>query len=207
MAKSMSQRTEAEVAIQERCARLKDSLSERRRRLFAASEALAFGFGGVAAVSRATGMSSATLRNGLQERQALAAGRLPPLATTRSRRAGGGRKTATDKAPTLLTDLQELVESTTRGDPACRLLWTARSLRHLALALQPRGHDVKKNTVARLLKHLGYRLQGNKKCLEGAHHPDRHAQFEHIHEMVRAQLQAHDPAIAVDTKKKEVVGA
>lgn len=206
MAKNMSQRKAAEVAIQERFARLNDSLSERSRRLFAASEALAFGFGGVAAVSRATGMSSATIRKGIQESQAIESGRLEPLATTRSRRAGGGRKKATDKDPTLLTDLTELVESTTRGDPECSLLWTARSLRNLALALQQRGHDVKKNTVACLLKHLGYSLQGNKKCLEGAQHPDRNAQFEHINEMVRAQLQANAPAISVDTKKKEVVG-
>ncbi len=152
-------------------------------------------------------MSSATIRKGIQESQAIESGRLEPLATTRSRRAGGGRKKATDKDPTLLTDLQELVESTTRGDPECRLLWTARSLRNLALALKQQGHDVKKNTVARLLKQLGYSLQGNKKCLEGAQHPDRNAQFEHINEMVRAQLQANDPAISVDTKKKEVVGS
>src|SRR5499427_4730819 len=207
MAKNMSQRKAAEVAIQERFARLNDSLTERSRRLFAASEALAFGFGGVAAVTRATGMSSATIRKGIQESRAIESGRLEPLATTRSRRAGGGRKKATDKDPTLLTDLKELVESTTRGDPECSLLWTARSLRNLALALQQRGHDVRKNTVARLLKHLGYSLQGNKKCLEGAQHPDRNAQFEHINEMVRAQLQANDPAISVDTKKKEVVGS
>ena len=207
MAKNMSQRKAAEVAIQERFARLNDSLTERSRRLFAASEALAFGFGGVAAVTRATGMSSATIRKGIQESQAIDAGRLAPLAITRSRRAGGGRKKATDKDPTLLTDLQELVESTTRGDPECSLLWTARSLRNLALALQQRGHDVRKNTVARLLKHLGYSLQGHKKCLEGAQHPDRNAQFEHINEIVRAQLQANDPAISVDTKKKEVVGS
>jgi DDE family transposase len=155
MAKSMSQRQEAEVAIQERFARLNDSLSERGRRLFAASEAMAFGFGGVAAVSRATGTSSATIRKGIQESQAIDSGRLAPLAITRSRRAGGGRKKATDKDPTLLTDLKELVESTTRGDPECSLLWTARSLRNLALALQQRGHDVRKNTVARLLKQLG----------------------------------------------------
>jgi hypothetical protein len=116
---------------------------------------MAFGFGGVAAVARATGMSSATIRQGIQESQAIESGRLEPLATTRSRRAGGGRKKAIDKDPTLLTDLKELVESTTRGDPECSVLWTARSLRNLALALKQRGHDVKKNTVARLLKQLG----------------------------------------------------
>lgn len=206
MTKSMSQRKVAEAAIRERFVRLNDTLSERSRRLFAASEAMAYGFGGVAAVSRATGMSSATIRKGIKESKSIESGTLEPLAKTRSRRAGGGRKKATDKAPTLLSDLQELVESTTRGDPESSLLWTARSLRNLAVALKERGHDIKKNTVARLLKHLGYSLQGNKKCLEGAQHPDRNAQFEHINERVRAQLEANEPAISVDTKKKELVG-
>ena len=100
--------------------------------------------------------------------------------------------------------IKELVEATTRGDPESSLLWTARSLRNLAQALTHRGHVVKKNTVARLLKQLGYSLQGNKKCLEGAQHPDRNAQFEHINERVRAQLAATNPAISVDTKKKEL---
>jgi Rhodopirellula transposase DDE domain len=207
MAKSMSQRQEAEAEIAQRYARIKDSLSERSRRLFAASEALAFGFGGVAAVSRATGMSSTTVHKGIQESQAIESGTLQALPTTRSRGAGGGRKKATEKDPTLLSDLRDLVEATTRGDPESRLLWTARSLRNLAQALNEGGHEVKKNTVARLLKQLGYSLQGNKKCLEGAQHPDRNAQFEHINERVRAQLQANNPAISVDTKKKEVVGA
>src|SRR5205814_1486172 len=109
--------------------------------------------------------------------------------------------------PTLLTDLKALVESTTRGDPEGSLLWTARSLRHRVLALTQRGHDVKKNTVARWRKPLGYSLQGNKQCLEGAQHPARNAQCEHINAMVRAQRQANEPAISVDTQKKEVVGS
>jgi transposase len=207
MTKSMNQRKEAEAAIRKRFVRLNDTLSERSRRLFAASEAMAYGFGGVAAVSRATGMSSATIRKGIKESKSIESGTLEPLAKARSRRAGGGRKKATDKDPTLLSDLQELVESTTRGDPESSLLWTARSLRNLAIALKQRGHEIKKNTVARLLKHLGYSLQGNKKCLEGAQHPDRNAQFEHINERVRAQLEANEPAISVDTKKKELVGS
>jgi len=122
MTKSMSQRKEAEAAIRERFVRLNDTLSERSRRLFAASEAMAYGFGGVAAVSRATGMSSATIRKGIKESKSIESGTLEPLAKARSRRAGGGRKKATDKDPTLLSDLQELVESTTRGDPESRRL-------------------------------------------------------------------------------------
>lgn len=206
MTKSMSERQAAEREIGERYRRIKDSLTERSRRLFAASEAAAFGWGGVSAVSRATGMSTATIHKGLKEIEAIEAGDQEPLAKERSRRAGGGRKTLTQKAPRLLDDLKELVESTTRGDPESPLLWTARSLRNVAEALSDRGHAIKKNTVARLLKQLGYSLQGNQKRLEGAQHPDHNAQFEHINERVRAQLQQGAPAISVDTKKKELVG-
>jgi transposase len=207
MTKSMSQRIEAAAEIRERYRRIKDTLTERSRRLFAASEAMAFGYGGVAAVSRATGMSSVTIRKGLKESQAIESGTLEPLTKERSRRPGGGRKKHTDKDPTLLSDLKELVEAATRGDPDSPVLWTARSLRTLARALNARGHQVKKNAIARLLKHLGYSLQGNKKRLEGAQHPDRNAQFEHINEMVRRQLEDKEPAISVDTKKKEWVGS
>lgn len=206
MTKSMSERKVAEAEIGERYRRLKDALTERSKRLFAASEALAFGYGGISAVSRATGMATATVRKGLQESEAIESGVLEPLAKERSRRPGGGRKKATERAPTLLSDLKALVEAATRGDPESPLLWTARSLRNLAEALNERGHQVKKNAIARLLKQLGYSLQGNKKRLEGAQHPDRHAQFEHINERVRQQLQAQGPAISVDTKKKELVG-
>src|SRR5262245_13133228 len=145
MSKSMSQRKEAEAEIRERYRRLKGTLTERSKRLFAASEALAFGYGGVSAVSRATGMSTATVRTGLKESQAIETGTLEPLAKERSRRPGGGRKKATDKDPTLLSDLKELVEAATRGDPESPLLWTARSLRNLARALTDRGHQVKRN--------------------------------------------------------------
>jgi len=207
MTKSISERQEAEAAIQERFTRLNDALSERSRRLFVASEALAFGSGGIQAVSRATGVSRDTLSKGIKEIRAIESGARAPLDKARSRRAGGGRKKSTDKDPTLLNDLKVLVEATTRGDPECSLLWTARSLRNLVLALNEQGHQVQKNVVARLLKQLGYSLQGNKKCLEGAQHPDRNAQFEHINERVRLQLAANEPAISVDTKKKELIGS
>ena len=189
----MSQRKEAEAEIGERYRRIKDNLTERSRRLFAASEALAFGYGGVIAVSRATGMSTATVYKGIRESRALEAGTLEPLAQERSRRPGGGRKKATDKDPTLLSDLKELVEAATRGDPESPLLWTARSLRNLAEALNESGHQVKKNAIARLLKQLGYSLQGNQKRLEGAQHPDRNAQFEHINERVAVTFKTARP--------------
>lgn len=208
MTKTLAQRKEAEAAIGERYRVLSDTdvLTERSRRLFAASEALAFGYGGVAAVARATGLSVNTVRQGIAESQELEAGTRPPLLPGRSRRPGGGRKKLTELYPDLLPTLKEIVESTTRGDPESPLLWTARSLRNLVVELDKRGFKVKKGAVAQLLKDLGYSLQGNKKRLEGAQHPDRNAQFEHINEQVRRQLEAGAPAISVDTKKKELVG-
>jgi len=162
MTKPMNQRKEAEAEIRERYRRLKDTLTERSRRLFAASEAMAFGYGGIAAVSRAIGVSATTVRKGIQESQALESGTLEALGRGRSRGPGGGRKKATEKDPTLLSDLKALVESTARGDPESPLLWTARSQRNLVEALAEQGHRAGKGTVAGLLKHLGYSLQGNK---------------------------------------------
>ena len=106
----------------------------------------------------------------------------------------------------MLTDLQALVESTTRGDPESPLLWTARSQRNLVAALTTQGHQTSMKMVATLLKQLGYSLQANRKRLEGAQHPDRNAQFEHINETIRRQLDANEPVISVDTKKKELIG-
>ena len=180
-------------------------MTERARRLFVASEALAVGHGGIAAASRATGMAASVIGRGIAEVRGIEQGTaaLPP---TRSRRPGGGRKRATAKDPTLLPDLQALVESTTRGDPESPLLWTARSHGHLVAALTQQGHATSMKMVARLLKELGYSLQANRKRLEGAQHPDRNAQFEHINETIRQQLTAREPVISVDTKKKELVG-
>jgi len=128
------------------------------------------------------------------------------MAPTRSRRPGGGRKKTTEKDPTLLPDLKALVESTTRGDPESPLLWTARSQRNLVAALGEQGHQTSRKMVSRLLKGLGYSLQANRKRLEGAQHPDRNAQFEHINETIRRQLEANEPVMSVDRKKKELVG-
>jgi hypothetical protein len=133
-------------------------------------------------------------------------GQAVQLPRHRSRRAGGGRKKITEKYPKLLPTLKKLVEGTTRGDPESPLLWTARSQRNLVEALEIAGYKISKHTLANLLEELGYSLQGNKKKLEGAQHPDRNAQFEHINETVRCQLASGNPAISVDTKKKELVG-
>ena len=196
----------AEAKMQRRYQHVRSGLTERARRLFVASEALAFGYGGIAAAARATGMAATGIQRGIADLRAIEAGGAPGLPPTRSRRPGGGRKKATEKDPTLLADLQALVESTTRGDPESPLLWTARSQRHLVTALAQHGHATSPNLVARLLTELGYRLHANRKCLEGTSHPDRNAQFEHINETIRRQLAAQAPVISVDTKKKELVG-
>ena len=201
-------RTAAEAQIRQRYRKVHGALTERARRLFVASEAMAVGYGGIAITSRATGMAASVIGRGMAEVRAIESGAVVALPSTRSRRPGGGRKKATAKDPTLLADLQALVESTTRGDPESPLLWTARSQRHLVAALTQQGHATSMKMVARLLKNdLGYSLQANRKRLEGAQHPDRHAQFEHLNETVRRQRAAHAPAISVDTKKKELVGA
>jgi hypothetical protein len=203
---AMEVRETRESEIRRRYETLKSSFTERSRRLFVANEAIAFGYGGIVAAARATGMAPSAIGNGIREVRAIEAGTAPTLPVTRSRRHGGGRKKATDCDPTLLPDLRAMVESTTRGDPESPLLWTARSQRNIVGALKKQGHHTNKNTVARLLKELGYSLQTNRKRLEGAQHPDRNAQFEHINEMIRRQLEANEPVISVDTKKKELVG-
>lgn len=202
MPKTMTERKAAEAAIAQRYHLLDPALTERSRRLFAASEARAFGHGGIAAVARATGLNPITIRKGIAESKALEAGTCAPLPPNRIRRPGGGRTSLTTKDPTLLPALKTLVEASTYGDPMSPLLWTAESQRNLVKAMKNQGYSLAKNTLASLLTTLGYSRQRNKKCLEGSQHPDRNAQFEHINETVRQQLEAGNPAISVDTKKK-----
>jgi hypothetical protein len=190
-----------EVAIGVKFRALAGELNERQRRLWAASEARAAGRGGIAATARATGISVPTIRKGIAELECgerLDAGRV--------RRPGGGRRALTEIDPTLLRDLERLVSESSRGDPESLLLWTSRSVRHLAAALREQGHTVHFTTVAKLLGLLGYSLQANVKTREGASHPDRDAQFEHINAVVKAAVAAGEPVISVDTKKKELVG-
>jgi len=188
-----------EAGIRERYAGLGPHLDERGRRLFAAVEAKAAGYGGIAAVWRATGIVPSTIGRGLKE---LAAGTAPgPV-----RRPGGGRKTLVAQDGTLLADLLGLVEPTTRGDPETALRWTCKSLRRLADELHAQGHQVSHTVVGELLKQQHFSLQGNRKVLEGASHPDRDAQFAQIDASVTAALAAGQPVISVDTKKKELVG-
>ncbi len=180
---------------------LSGDLDERGRRRWAAVEARALGRGGITAVARATGLSDRTVRTGIAE---LRVGVRWPLG--RQRQAGGGRKAVKEKAPELLKALEGLVEPATRGDPQSPLKWTCKSTRELSKELKKRGHAVSHTTVGNLLKEAGYSLQANRKTIEGAHHPDRNAQFEHINRRVKAQRRAGQPALSVDTKKKENIG-
>jgi transposase len=181
---------------------LEKQLDERLRRCVAAAEAEALGPRGISIVSRATGVSRRAIRRGLRELRETA----PAGLARRIREPGGGRKRAQDKDPTLLRDLEHLVEPTTRGDPESPLRWTCKSVRQLATELQRQGHRASHQLVSELLQALGYSLQANRKTIEGARHPDRNAQFEYINRQVRAFLRTGDPVISVDTKKKELVG-
>jgi len=189
------------AAITARFDALSPFLDERERRLLAASEARAAGRGGVAAASRATGIARSTIGRGLADLRAGAV-RLGD----RVRRAGGGGKSAIETQPGLLEALNTLVQSAIRGDPEAALLWVSKSQRHLSAALAELGFTAGQKLVGRLLRRLGFSLQANSKTREGASHPDRNAQFEHINAHVAAFQAAGEPAISVDTKKKELVG-
>lgn len=193
-------------SIKERFEHLRASLNERATRLFAAAEALAIGRGGIAIVARATGIAPSTIGLGKADLRAQEAADSPLLPLDRSRKKGGGRKKLSDKDPSLLSALQDLVDPVTRGDPESPLRWTAKSVNRLALELVSQGHKVCASTVATLLKGMNYSLQANKKTKEGSCHPDRNAQFEHLNKRVQETILAGNPALSVDTKKKELVG-
>lgn len=181
---------------------LADVLDERTRRLVAAAEASAIGFGGVSIVARASGLSRGTVIRGIAELKS--APKLPRA--QRIRRAGAGRKRTADRDATLKRDLETLVEPVTRGDPESPLRWTCKSVRQLATELKRMGHAVSHRIVAELLHEMEYSLQANRKTLEGSSHPDRDAQFQHISEKIRQFQGERQPVISVDTKKKELVG-
>ena len=193
-------------AIESKYRSLSVLMDERMRRQWAAAESRAYGWGGVRAVSAVIGMSPNTIRRGLEE---LAARDETPDAPVQSglRRKGGGRKKSIESDPELLRALESLVEPTTRGDPESALRWTCKSTTLLAQELTRQRHPVSPRTVGRLLNELDYSLQGNRKTLEGASHPDRNAQFEYINASVKRFQQRGQPVISVDTKKKELVGA
>jgi hypothetical protein len=186
-------------AMRARLADLLPRLNERDRRLAMATEAKSWGRGGISAVQQATGASRTTIRRGMAE---LAEGQ-PQRSDGRIRAAGGGRKNTEIAHPELLDALDALIEPETRGDPESPLRWTTKSTRHLAGALTAMGHRVSHSVVAKILRSLGYSLQGVRKTLEGHQHPDRDAQFRYLNDLAEQFLASGDPVISVDTKKKE----
>jgi len=187
--------------VKRRFRSLRRHLDERTRRLFAAAESEAIGRGGISAVSAAIGMSRRVVREGKRDLRARVT---PP--TGRLRQPGGGRKKMVVEDPSLLVDLERLVEPLTRGDPESPLRWTCKSVRKLAEELQQEGHPTSYRLVARLLHGLGYSLQANRKTREGSSHPDRNAQFEHLNGKIQSFQRRGQPVISVDTKKKELIG-
>jgi transposase len=177
-------------------------LDERTRRLVAAAEAETMGFGGVSAVAQASGLSRGTVIRGMAELETAPR----PTRSQRIRRKGAGRKRTVDQDATLRRDLEALVEPVTRGDPESPLRWTCKSVRQLASELRKAGHHTSHRMVAELLHAMDYSLQANRKTLEGATHPDRDAQFQHISGKILEFQAGRQPVISVDTKKKELVG-
>ncbi|MDP3184896.1 MAG: ISAzo13 family transposase [Anaerolineales bacterium] len=184
---------------------LRSHMDEKVLRLWAAVEAQSLGRGGITQVAAATLLSRTTIYVGMSELESGGPGvesRLPG----RIRRTGGGRKKLKEKDPSLLQDLDELLEPATRGDPETPLRWTCKSTTKLAEELTARGHPISQRTVCDLLDELGYSLQGNRKTKEGSSHPDRDQQFVHISEKVKELQSIGQPVISVDTKKKEMIG-
>ena len=196
----MRRDTDLEATLVAKYAALSPLLNERARRLWAAAESAAIGYGGDAVVSSATGLSRNTIKSGRRE---LTDGGAP---AGRLRRAGAGRPPIESRQPGLTAALEALVDPVTRGDPTSALRWTCKSKAKLAAALTAQGWHVSATTVGLLLHDLGYRLQALQKTLEGTAHPDRNAQFEHINATATAFLERQQPVISVDTKKKELIG-
>jgi len=175
-------------------------VNEVQRRVVAGATSQMLGRGGKTAVATASGMSRNTV---IKAEGEVVAGIEP---STRLRAAGGGDKPATDKQPGLLEALDELVHPETRGNPMSLLRWTSKSSTHLAAELVRQGYDVSSRTVLRLLHVLGYSLQANAKVIEGRQHPDRDAQFRYLNDIAQGFIDDGQPAISVDTKKKELIG-
>ena len=176
------------------------------RRLVAAAESAAIGYGGVSLVARATGVSRRAITAGIKELSQQKVSPEPLPAQSRIRRKGAGRKRTVEKDPSLREDLDRLVDPVTRGDPESPLRWTCKSVRKLAEELRREGHAVSYQTVAELLHEMDYSLQANQKTLEGSQHADRNQQFEYINRKAQRYLKQGEPVISVDTKKKELVG-
>jgi Rhodopirellula transposase. len=180
--------------------RISDSLDELSRRLWAANESLSIGYGGIEIVSRATGISRPTIRNGIIELE----GHLYPVG--RTRKTGGGRKDLTVKQPDMVLKLKALVGPSIAGNPQSSVLWISRSLRHLEKEMKACGYTVSYKKIGNILHDEGFSLKGNRKTREGKNNPGRNEQFQHISDTATSFLSSDDPVISVDAKKKELIG-
>ena len=189
------------ATVRNKYVELLDDLDERGRRRWAAVEARSLGHGGITAVALATGLSDRTIRTGLKELDDPS-----PLAGHRQRRSGGGRMPHAITQPSLRGALDRMIEPTARGSPTNPLRWTIKSTYRLADELRKQGYAVSATSVRRMLVEMNYSLQGNRKSREGVQHPDRDGQFHHISDRVKARKRRGEPALSVDTKKKEVLG-
>ena len=173
-------------------------LSEKQRRLLVATEALALGHGGIKVISEITGMSKNTISRGIKE---IGSGETD---CKRSRKKGGGRKKLEDKYPEVVKLIEGIIEPVTRGDPESPLRWTCKSVRNISSLLKKHKYNVTHETVARILKGMSYSLQANRKTSEGENHPERNNQFLFINEECKNFLSSRNPAISVDTKKRNL---
>lgn len=185
---------------------LKIELDERGRRMWAATEAKTLGHGGVAAVSRATGLAESTIRIGRKEISDSSYSEINQESVRRIRHKGGGRKSLENKNSDLLTALDALVDPESRGDPMSPLRWTCKSTRRLAKQLEAQGYSISHTKVGQLLQSLNYSLQSTRKRMEGKSHPDRDEQFRFINSMIIDFQSREQPVISVDAKKKELIG-
>lgn len=185
---------------------MRSSLDERGRRRWCAAEARSHGRGGIAAVARVTDISRRTIERGLSELDLEREQALESLPAGRARRSGAGRRALAVSDPTVVEDLERLVDPATRGDPERSLLWTSKSASKLAEELREMGHELVDRSVLRLLHRAGYTMQQNVKTREGADHPDRDAQFQYINDTAAGAIKANEPVISVDTKHRELVG-
>ena len=187
--------------LKERSKILSSLLDEKSRRLYYAAEAKALGRGGIGKVFKATGASRTTISTGLAELK-----NSEIIDIKRTRKKGGGRKQSIDKNPQIELELSKLLEPALRGEPDSPLMWTSKSLRKLSAELKSKGLLVSHKLVGEILKKNGFSLQANRKTDEGKSHPDRNAQFEHIHFMVKFFQKENHPVISIDAKKRELVG-
>ena len=184
--------------------RVLGTMNEVQARLYVAQRAIEMGRGGISHLARLTGMSRPTITKGISE---LRSRRLDTAKAGRIRRAGAGRPRAMASEPGLETGLRAILEETTAGDPMSPLKWTCKSTQSIATELETRGIVVSADTVGRCLREMGYSLQANVKSIEGPQHRDRDAQFRYINKQVKRFLRDGMPAVSVDTKKKELIGA